>query len=64
MFKPMLFDTLSPEETCLSWGVMEHWRPGSRYPLHRVLKRRRSTWGDLTAIPELPAELYQPISKR
>ena len=61
MFKPMMFDTLSPEETRLSWGVMEHWRP---YPLHRVLKRRRSTWGDLNAIPELPAELYQPISKR
>ena len=61
MFKPMTFTALSPEVTCLSWGVMEHWEP---YPLHRVLKRRRSTWGDLTAIPQLPAELYQPINKR
>jgi len=61
MFKLMTFTTLSPGETCLSWGVMEHWEP---YPLHRVLKRRRATWGDLTTIPELPVELYQPISKR
>ena len=61
MFELMTFTTLSPEETCLSWCIMEHWEP---YPLHRVLKLRRSTWGDLTAIPELPEELYQPISKR
>ena len=61
MFEPMLFDTLSPEKSCLSWCIEEHWEP---YPLHRVLKRRRATWGDLTTIPELPAELYQPISKR
>ena len=61
MFEPMMFNTLSPEEACLSWGVIEHWEP---YPLHRVLKRRRATWGDLTTIPELPAELYQPINKR
>ena len=61
MFKPMLFDTLSPEETSLTWGVMEHWEP---YPLYLILLERRATWGDLTVLPKLPARLYQPISKR
>jgi len=61
MFEPMLFDTLSPEESCLTWGIMEHWEP---YPLRLILLERQATWGDLTAIPELPAELYQPINKQ
>jgi len=61
MFEPMVFDTLSPEESCLSWGVAEHWEP---YPLYLILLERHATWGDLTALPKVPAPLYQPINKQ